>query len=367
MTINGVNFTNIPNKKLGLQMSLGLTQTNIQEQETVAEYLQSERFYKLLHVIDIDWDGMEVAPNVIINDTSDLINWLLTLPTKGDTGKSAFEVAVEAGYVGTKEQWLATLVGPQGETGPQGEQGPEGPRGPKGETGEQGPAGPKGDTGTVDLSILGNITKIDSNQFDYIYDEASWNASFQNGALKKYYTRWPDEDRYNQQAHRWAWEADKVNGEWPDYCVQCWEGAISADGAQLPWICPNFDTDVNARIIFSYEGKKDVRPWGFNLFGIGRKDDGGDRLYGVASVAREFKDNSFLIPQLKNGNEIYNSNPNWSGTAGDKNFDISKFKMYLYTQDSDNTVKGYVDEQVKYLLGVISDLENEIAELKNGQ
>lgn len=95
-------------------MSLGLTQTNIQEQETVEEYLQSERFYKLLHVIDVDWDGMEVAPNVIINDITDLINWLHTLPTKGDQGISAYQVAVENGFEGTEEQWLQSLVGPQG-------------------------------------------------------------------------------------------------------------------------------------------------------------------------------------------------------------------------------------------------------------
>jgi hypothetical protein len=125
-------------------MSLGLTQTNIQEQETVEEYLQSERFYKLLHVIDIDWDGMEVAPNVIINNTADLINWLHTLPTKGDQGISAYQVAINNGFEGTEEQWLQSLIGPQG---PQGETGPEGPQGPQGETGPQGEKGNTGETG----------------------------------------------------------------------------------------------------------------------------------------------------------------------------------------------------------------------------
>lgn len=54
---------------------------------------------------------------------------------KGDEGKSAYQVAVENGYEGTKEEWLASLEGPQGE---QGEQGPQGPQGPQG---EQGPSG----------------------------------------------------------------------------------------------------------------------------------------------------------------------------------------------------------------------------------
>ena len=38
----------------------------------------------------------------------------------GADGKSAYEVAVEEGFVGTEAEWLASLVGPQGPTGPQG-------------------------------------------------------------------------------------------------------------------------------------------------------------------------------------------------------------------------------------------------------
>ena len=75
---------------------------------------------------------------------------------KGDDGKSAYEIAVEKGFIGTEEEWLSSLVGPQGEQGPQGPVGPQGeqgPQGPKGETGPQGvqgeigPQGPKGDKG----------------------------------------------------------------------------------------------------------------------------------------------------------------------------------------------------------------------------
>ncbi len=38
----------------------------------------------------------------------------------GDDGLSAFEIAELAGFEGTEEEWLASLVGAQGETGPQG-------------------------------------------------------------------------------------------------------------------------------------------------------------------------------------------------------------------------------------------------------
>ena len=51
---------------------------------------------------------------------------------KGDPGESAYEIAVEHGYVGTEEEWLQSLHGAQGE------QGPEGPQGPQGEPGVSG-------------------------------------------------------------------------------------------------------------------------------------------------------------------------------------------------------------------------------------
>jgi hypothetical protein len=84
-------------------------------------------------------------------------------------GDSAYEVAVKQGFVGTVEQWLASLVGPQGAKGDTGAQGPEGddayevavaagyvgtreqwlaslvgPKGDKGDRGDQGPAGAPG-------------------------------------------------------------------------------------------------------------------------------------------------------------------------------------------------------------------------------
>ena len=45
---------------------------------------------------------------------------------QGPEGKSAYEVAVENGFVGTETEWLESLVGPQGI---QGETGPQGPAG----------------------------------------------------------------------------------------------------------------------------------------------------------------------------------------------------------------------------------------------
>lgn len=88
-------------------------------------------------------------------------------------GYSAYEVALQNGYIGTEEEWLASLKGKDGEfrfeeltpeekeklrgpVGPQGPMGPIGPEGPKGTfedltpeqkeslKGETGPAGPAG-------------------------------------------------------------------------------------------------------------------------------------------------------------------------------------------------------------------------------
>lgn len=69
---------------------------------------------------------------------------------KGDTGDSAYQIAVSDGFVGSQSQWLLSLVGQIGPTGLQGPAGPagiQGPIGPKGDTGSQGPAGPQGPQG----------------------------------------------------------------------------------------------------------------------------------------------------------------------------------------------------------------------------
>lgn len=58
----------------------------------------------------------------------------------GADGKSAYEIAVENGFVGTETEWLASLKGDTGATGP---------AGPKGDTGATGATGPKGDPGAA--------------------------------------------------------------------------------------------------------------------------------------------------------------------------------------------------------------------------
>lgn len=67
----------------------------------------------------------------------------------GEDGKSAYELAVEAGYNGTMEEWLQSLVGPPG---------PEGKQGSPGETGAAG-------TGILSFGKVKESADSDTYQF----------------------------------------------------------------------------------------------------------------------------------------------------------------------------------------------------------
>ena len=95
ITINGVKFTNVPNKRTGVKLGNKISQTNFTGD--LEEYLASEDFYKLISAIDIDWNGIEIGENVVINDTADLINWIFTVVGQaGVNGKSAYDLYKES-------------------------------------------------------------------------------------------------------------------------------------------------------------------------------------------------------------------------------------------------------------------------------
>lgn len=59
----------------------------------------------------------------------------------------SYGVAVRNGFAGTEEEWLESIRGPAGDTGPQGPKGDTGATGAQGAKGDTGAQGPKGDTG----------------------------------------------------------------------------------------------------------------------------------------------------------------------------------------------------------------------------
>ena len=116
------------------------------------------------------------------------------LALKGETGiegKSAYQIAVEKGFIGTETEWLASLkgeIGPmgpqgiqgktgpqgiQGEIGPQGIQGEIGPIGPQGIQGKIGPQGPKGDSYQItetDYAAIAEMVPVPSKTSELTND-----------------------------------------------------------------------------------------------------------------------------------------------------------------------------------------------------
>ena len=126
-----------------------------------------------------------------ISGTREIVPSIQNTLLKGD---SAYDIAVQNGYVGTEEEWLASLVGPQGEQGIQGQTGPQGPRGPQGETGPQGeqgepgpqgeqgepgPQGEQGETGPIGRTPV--ITATKTNKVTTVYSDGVSIANIKDG------------------------------------------------------------------------------------------------------------------------------------------------------------------------------------------
>ena len=94
----------------------------------------------------------------------------------GIDGKSAYQLAVDQGFVGTEAEWIASLKGETGPIGPQGIQGKTGPQGQKGETGATGPQGiqgPKGDNYQIteaDYAAIAGMVSVPSKTSELTND-----------------------------------------------------------------------------------------------------------------------------------------------------------------------------------------------------
>jgi PKD repeat protein len=129
--------------------------------------------------------------------------------SQGESGLSAYEVAVENGFSGTEQQWLGSLVGAAGQTGPTGASGASGANGlsayevavvegfsgteqqwltsligPQGSAGVAGPTGPAGQSGVASYSASApsdpttGIIWIDSDNDEiFVYDGVEWKST----------------------------------------------------------------------------------------------------------------------------------------------------------------------------------------------
>jgi hypothetical protein len=94
-----------------------------------------------------------------------------TAGTNGTNGLSAYQIAVNNGFVGTEAQWLTSLQGPAGASGPQGPiglTGPQGAAGPQGPIGLTGATGAQGTAGTNGVGIVSTVSNSNGSlTFNY--------------------------------------------------------------------------------------------------------------------------------------------------------------------------------------------------------
>lgn len=133
------------------------------------ELQKSETHVQWRYVGDIAWIDL-IPLSELKGDTGDQGPIGLTGPEgspgiEGEDGLSAYQIAVNNGFVGTESEWIASLEGPQGLTGETGLQGPEGPQG------IQGPEGPAGQDASVEAVIRESNTVLFDQ--DYIIGNAA--------------------------------------------------------------------------------------------------------------------------------------------------------------------------------------------------
>ena len=112
-----------------------------------SETVRATTVVKTLHIRPSGFEG----ENSNVPPTPDLYQQLLQKiqsASKGTDGKSAFEIAVEHGFVGTETEWLESLKGVDGKDGCDGRNGVDGLSGKDGKNGTDGLPGRDGIDGT---------------------------------------------------------------------------------------------------------------------------------------------------------------------------------------------------------------------------
>lgn len=109
-----------------------------------AEATETVRATTIVKTLHIRPSGFE-SENSNVPPTPDLYQQLLQkISEKGKDGKSAYEIAVEHGFVGTETEWLESLKGVDGKDGVNGKDGCDGRNGVDGLPGKDGKSGADG-------------------------------------------------------------------------------------------------------------------------------------------------------------------------------------------------------------------------------
>ncbi len=136
------------------------------------ETVRATTIVKTLHIRPSGFEG----ENSNVPPTPDLYQQLLEkISEKGKDGKSAFEIAVEHGFVGTEAEWLESLKGVDGKDGVNGKDGCDGRNGVDGLLGKDGKDGADGLPGRDGIDgIDGKSAYIIAVEHGFSGTETEW-------------------------------------------------------------------------------------------------------------------------------------------------------------------------------------------------
>lgn len=204
-----------------------------------------------------------------------------------------------------------------------------------------------------DRIYLGTISgEENEKRFKAGWSEKSQSLTNESDPSEVYYIKRLDEESpYYGTAEEWRAQYDKFHGiSWQLYSdallttpiegkeiyirTLVFEGfthtyaAMIANKGKLPWIgawfTQDFDEEAGVHMIFKYEGKDDIRPWGDRVFGKGEDQ----KVWGFASISDEFNDNDLAISEC----------------GGKDAFDYSKFSLVLEKVEYDVYDKAGANE-----------------------
>ena len=160
------------------------------------ETVRATTIVKTLHIRPSGFEG----ENSNVPPTPDLYQQLLQkISEKGKNGKSAYEIAVEHGFVGTEVEWLESLKGVDGKDGVNGKDGCDGRNGVDGLPGKDGKNGADGLPGRDGIDgIDGKSAYIIAVEHGFSGTENEWLQSLKGANGKDGIT--PDMSDYATKA-----------------------------------------------------------------------------------------------------------------------------------------------------------------------